>query len=132
MLTDADKQEILDALLDQAKRVDRFTMDAANEAGQNDPALLMAIRQQKWWWYPKFSDVEPTLAKWSAYAKRRWRFALGLGATGLFTAVISLSLPDAAGRLMFLGYSILIAIAASWQFDVSNRELHLIESIKRE
>lgn len=121
---------IRETLQEQLLRARRTTTDAANDVQADSAAWQRAESVHRWWWYPRCPHVGHDWARWLAFARRRNRFAWGLFATGLLSAVVALGLPT-VDRWMFLGNGLVLALAAAWQLDVSHRELEVIESSRR-
>lgn len=128
MLDENQKREILSVLLEQAEVAKRLTTDASNDCGAEYPDIKGAINSQSWWWYPKYTSTLPSWAAWAAFAKRRKRFAWSMMAVSILVALIGNLLPEPIDHLMFIGFAMALALLATWQLDVSNRELEFLES----
>lgn len=122
---------IRETLEEQLLRAKRTTSEAANDGEADSAAWQRAESLHRWWWYPRCPHFGHDWARWLAYARRRGRFGWGLFATGLLSAVAALGLPNPIDSWMFLGNGLMLAMAAAWQLDVSNRELEAIESYGR-
>jgi hypothetical protein len=131
VLTEEATQAILETLKEQLVRAKRITTDPANDESEDDAAWRRAAALHRWWWYPKCPHIGQDWDRWLAFARRRGRFAWGLFATGLLSAVVALGLPEPIDRWMFVGNGIMLALAAAWQLDISNRELETIETCRR-
>lgn len=49
-------------------------------------------------------------------------------AMSILVALIGNLLPEQTDHLMFIGFAMTLALLATWQLDVSNRELELLDS----
>jgi hypothetical protein len=118
-----DKKALLEALLEEERRVRRLTAEAANDHFQTDSALDAALRGYPRWWLPKYADQAPSRARWRAFAEKRRRCATGMRDLAGLTLLVAMMLPNYVDRWMFIGFSIALALLWAWQFDVANREL---------
>ena len=129
-LTPEQRQEILAALIAEAERAKRLTVVASNDSSMEDGLLLAALARRPWWWFPKYKSQSPSREEWTAFAGKRARLAWGFFAVALLSALVGNVLPEQIDQWMFVGNGVALAIAASWQLDVSNRERELLEVLQ--
>jgi hypothetical protein len=124
-----DKKALLEALLEEDRLVRRLSTDAANDAIPPDSALDITLRRCPAWWLPRYKGQPPSRASWRAFAERRRRFAKGVRDLAVLTLLIALVLPGYVDRLLFIAFSVTLAVVWAWQFDVANRELAALTSL---
>lgn len=128
MLDENQKRELLRVLLEQAEVAKRLTTDASNDCKAEYLDIQYAVNSQTWWWYPKYKSSLPSWSAWTAFAKRRKRFAWSMMAVSILVALIGNLLPEQIDHLIFIGFALTLALLATWQLDISNRELEFLDS----